>query len=337
MKDIMHNSESEYLSLRYAGEGIVDGRVDALEISKSIGAFATLISEANSILNPNTRIKVDFADAHKGSWEGFFVVELTTMAQQGLTALGENKTLVGALSLAQLLELLGLYPKEAISEKVRDLIQYIRFLENRSVTKISSLETGEIELELENDKKLIVDEKLFKVASSKKIKQQIKTLSRPVKSAGITSVEFKQGGNAVSIVDNAEVDVFYKYETPDFAPREYIEKTFLEVKTIDFEFKKCRFANGELQFTAPVLDTDFISKIKENKNSFFDGDTLFVDLRVIVTKELNKEKTVYEILRVRKHIHPEANEQVLIDDYYQGTLSHSNPNLPPPIDTNLLS
>lgn len=297
-------SQTEKICVAYTGAAVDNGNMNVNELSPALLALSNLIGEANRILNRDDSTVEVRLSAHleRGSFEMFFEIVYSIPAQIKLFFTGQE------YSIKAILETLGLVSTLS-GVNVVTLVQLIRWLKGRRVTKVEAVEKDIVRIFTETESKEITIG-AWNLFSSKKILSHVEGVIQPLKHSGVESVEFRdvKTQSAVEKITSDEADYFSNLGTAE--PVEELkttQKLILKIISVNFERDlKWRFDDGTGKFFAEVKDEKFLQAIDSGQIAFTQGDAILAEVEVVqryAKTDLQKtSKTITRVFKILKKI-----------------------------------
>jgi hypothetical protein len=280
----------------YDGPALVTHEMDVKDLAPALLAIGELLDEANRVINDGkAAIKVNIKATEPGS------VDVVLSAVQDFfsqtTSLFNSDGVNSILNVRELLLILG------IGGGGGGVVGLIKWIKNRPIKSVITLDTGDYQLELSDGEVKIAKKLEIQLFQAFKVRKSLETIIRtPLRKDGIERVSFKESNTTTQIVkDESEY-----FEAPDVA-EELIDEQEIEqsLQIVNISFQdggKWRFSDGNATFYADILDNDFIERVQKNQAAFAKDDVLRARLKrkqVIVTGGIRTDYTIIKILEHR--------------------------------------
>lgn len=282
--------------LVYDGPALEEHRMDVRALAPALLAMGDLVERANLILN-GEQAKVS-VDVHASFKAGSFGIDvgLAQSLWQKVLDLTSGQSVVG---IATICTVLGLSAKDG----VKGVIQVIRWLRGRGVTRIEPLSSGIVRLFV-GDEFLDTEEQVLKLVQDYKLRKALEgVITEPLEREGITSVSTVEGKQVAMHIERSE-SVFFKAPLPKdetLGADTYVAS--LQVLNLAFQDdNKWKFTEGGgSTFYATVLDEEFLKRVQLNQEQFAKDDIIRATVRR--TQRLTKDglKADYEVLEIMEH------------------------------------
>ena len=284
-------------NLVYDGPALQGNRMDVRALAPALLAMGDLIERTNALMN-GEQAKVA-VNVHASFRQGSFGIDLD-LAQslwQKVIDFAGNRDVVGV---AALMGLLGLNARDGM----RGVVQIIRWLRGRGVTKIVPIGDGNVRFFIDNES-IEVEEKVYRLLQDYKIRKALQgVIAEPLEREGFESVSVadEKAATVLTHIDRNEARYF---RAPD--PEEELLQTdeydaTLQVLTLAFQDgNKWRFTEGGGNtYYAEILDEEFVQRIRSNEQ--FARDDI-IRARVRRTQRLTKDglKADYVVVKVLEH------------------------------------
>ena len=285
--------------IAYTGPLVDDGTMDVQELGPALMALSALVNEANKVLNDDNStiaVKVN-ADFKKGSFE--IQLELIrTLAAQLQSLFTPNVTM------EQLIAYLGLAGSVQSLVGGPNLVDVIKWVKNRVITKATKHKDGTVTLESETDH-ITVNVNVVNIYQSVPVRESFDKLVEPTRREGIDSFQVRadKDKTVVQSIKKEEAKCFEFDSGKIGNVKEKVEVTetdeWVNILTVNFEDLKWRFMSDENKFYAKMDDEDFIKQIDNGDQSFTKGDMLKIRReRTQIRKADGTIKNEYKVIKV---------------------------------------
>lgn len=292
-------SAKSKLIIAYTGPLVDDGTMDVQELGPALMALSALVNEANKVLNDDNStiaVKVN-ADLKKGSFE--IQLELIrTLAAQLQSLFTPNVTM------EQLIAYLGLAGSVQSLVGGPNLVDVIKWVKNRVITKATKHKDGTVTLESETDH-ITVNVNVVNIYQSVPVRESFDKLVEPTRREGIDSFQVRadKDKTVVQSIKKEEAKCFEFDSGKIGNVKEKVEVTetdeWVNILTVNFEDLKWRFMSDENKFYAKMDDEDFIKQIDNGDQSFTKGDMLKIRReRTQIRKADGTIKNEYKVIKV---------------------------------------
>lgn len=292
-------SAKSKLIIAYTGPLVDDGTMDVQELGPALMALSALVNEANKVLNDDNStiaVKVN-ADFKKGSFE--IQLELIrTLAAQLQSLFTPNVTM------EQLIAFLGLAGSVQSLVGGPNLVDVIKWVKNRVITKATKHKDGTVTLESETDH-ITVNVNVVNIYQSVPVRESFDKLVEPTRWEGIDSFQVRadKDKTVVQSIKKEEAKCFEFDSGKIGNVKEKVEVTetdeWVNILTVNFEDLKWRFMSDENKFYAKMDDEDFIKQIDNGDQSFTKGDMLKIRReRTQIRKADGTIKNEYKVIKV---------------------------------------
>ena len=292
-------SAKSKLIIAYTGPIVDDGTMDVQELGPALMALSALVNEANKVLNDDNStiaVKVN-ADFKKGSFE--IQLELIrTLAAQLQSLFTPNVTM------EQLIAYLGLAGSVQSLVGGPNLVDVIKWVKNRVITKATKHKDGTVTLESETDH-ITVNVNVVNIYQSVPVRESFDKLVEPTRREGIDSFQVRadKDKTVVQSIKKEEAKCFEFDSGKIGNVKEKVEVTetdeWVNILTVNFEDLKWRFMSDENKFYAKMDDEDFIKQIDNGDQSFTKGDMLKIRReRTQIRKADGTIKNEYKVIKV---------------------------------------
>ena len=285
---------TQIVRVQYDGGEAADGRMNAADLGGAIMGMADMVSGASGIVigddaHVRARVRTDF-----GGNSFLVVFEIVSLAADLLS------------SAESVVSLLGL------SDNSNGLIQTLQWIRNRRITAVGQQQIGDPGASMtlhigEDAREMTVSD--VRALRDERTVRGIVGVMKPLVEGNAARVSIGIGdGTAVPRGSDLAIeqgDAAYLRE-PMFPDDEVVTKTYEMILTVvvpvltgDYVW---RFEWSGNKFTAKMLDSEFVNRIRENVVSFGYGDTLRV--RMETDETLQKDGTIthrHRIIKVLEH------------------------------------
>ena len=286
-------ADTEQFTLKFDGDALKDGTIDARELAPSLLALADLFDVAIRRMGTgdakvNLRIHSEFRS-------GSFGVELAPI----LSAYGqfvEIFTSPGITAVSSLMSILGI--------SGFGLFQLIKRSNGRKVKRVVTIErTERVRVEFEGDGEPVeVDRIAAELFDKSEARRAAEKVVEPLKNDGIDSVEFVRNQQTMFKADKSDLDSF---RVPDDIADEVVSDSERIVRIVSPSFKegnKWRVNDGAETIHASIRDDAFLRRVRSREELFGNNDYLRVTLRTRQWYEGDVLRAEHEIVEVKEHI-----------------------------------
>ena len=292
-------SAKSKLIIAYTGPLVDDGTMDVQELGPALMALSALVNEANKVLNDDNStiaVKVN-ADFKKGSFEIQLELIRTLAAQQ-------QSLFTPNVTMEQLIAYLGLAGSVQSLVGGPNLVDVIKWVKNRVITKATKHKDGTVTLESETDH-ITVNVNVVNIYQSVPFRESFDKLVEPTRREGIDSFQVRadKDKTVVQSIKKEEAKCFEFDSGKIGNVKEKVEVTetdeWVNILTVNFEDLKWRFMSDENKFYAKMDDEDFIKQIDNGDQSFTKGDMLKIRReRTQIRKADGTIKNEYKVIKV---------------------------------------
>lgn len=281
----------------YDGPAVDDGEMDVAQLAPSLLALGKLIENADSILTgEQNRIRVRVkSDIQRGSFDVGIVVDISS-AWDALTAWVVSPA---GSTTAFLMGALGL----SLKDGGKGVIQAVRWLRGRKVTRKIVLVDGNTQLETDDGDALVVQEAVARLVDEPQIRQPLERFTEPLRDQGVEAIKFEDGSDDIGETIVASEAPAFK-ATAGVAPtsQSRFQATY-QIKKLYFdEGRKWRLSNGSQAIQAEIVDPAFWDRISNAQEAFSKDDYLVCDVRMDQWLGPSGLKTEYVVERVLQHL-----------------------------------
>ncbi len=299
----------ERIHIAYCGAAVDNGYMDVKDLAPALLAFGDLVREANKIANADASNITVYVDSNfqQGSFE-ITLDAVQTIGEQIRNLFFSNQT----YTLREVLDVLGL----AAGLTGANVLELIRWLQNRKVTKVERLEDGKARI-YSKEEYYDISVLGFNIFRSVKARENIEKLISPLKTEGVSRFEVRHSNGEKQCIKEDEI-AFYAVPTEEnqIETVETTQKCVVSVVSVNFENGlKWRFSMDSLntfKIYAIVQDEDFYKQVEDGKIAFYKGMSLLVDLRIKqILSSTGHLKTEYFVLKVHRII--DSSKQMSLD------------------------
>lgn len=290
----------------YDGPAVDDGEMDVSQLASSLLALGKLCETADAVITgeaSRVRVRVQ-SDLRRGSFDVGIIVWL-----DGAWDLAKAWALSsdGAATLS-LLSFLGFNVKDG----TKGLIQTVRWLAGRRISKKIILRDGNTELHADDGAKLAVPEAVARLADHQQIRHSLEKFTDPLRDDGIEVIRFEPDTGEKEQITAEEAPSFQAAAGSDPTSTARFEATY-QVKRLHFEpGKKWRLSSGSQAILAQIEDQRFWERINSSEESFSANDYLVCEVRMDQWLGPTGLKSEYAVERVVEHI-PAPEQRRMFD------------------------
>lgn len=277
------------LIVSYDGEALKDNSIDIQELALALTGLGELFQEANKITNgEEVKTEVKIKGFQPGSFE--IITELYQYSQGFLNSFNHPQ-LTGALNL---LSILG------FSGGVIGVIQLFKKLKNEDIKNIEQ-NNDKIIIEI-NSEKIEINRPVYELYTSSAARKAIQRTLQPLEKEGYDKFSIKnEKKEIIEEITKSDLPCYF-VEAQEKKILEAVNTVYLNLVNISFkEGNKWRFFDGEKEFFATILDSDFLYKVQNNLTYFSKNDTIKVELKIIQYNTEEGLKIEYKVLKVLEH------------------------------------
>jgi hypothetical protein len=296
-------AETENFKIKYDGEALAEHSIDVNDLAPALLSLADLIQEANAIANKD---KSTISIRVKATETGCFQISI-----QAVKAVYDTTAnLLAGRDVTALANLLGIVGFFGVSG---GLIVLIKKLAAKKPKSIVPKGQNEIEIEVEPGLFVIITKMEWEMYQSKKIRESIYGLLKPLEKPGVNSVEFIDEHHNSNKVTKGELAYF-------IPPKESIEplqelpprETYVNIVQMWFkDGNKWKFSEGENEWYAEIKDQAFIEKLLKGETFIRANDLFKVKVKQVQYREGSVVKSTYEIIEVLEHAHAPQQSSLL--------------------------
>lgn len=293
-------TNSAEFTIVYDGPALETHAMDVKELAPSLLAIGELLEEANAFLyRGKAKVKINVRAGFKaGSFGVEFLLDQNFITQ--VTDLFNAGPVNAALNIIEIVGLTG--------AGGHGLISLIKWLGKRRITRITTLESGNVRIEVGHDS-VEVSPPVLDLLKNLKIRKSLEEIiSKPLSKEGVEMFRSygAQDKDKASATVSKEESEFYIAPPVDeeIISEDTITKNLQLVSVSFVEGNKWKFSDGNATFFAEVCDTNFIHRVQHNEEAFAKDDILKTKLKETQWNTATGLKTEYEVLEVISHMQP---------------------------------
>lgn len=298
MKKRRYILAQETFKLRYTGEAVNDGTMDAKEFATSLlGAIEIFQIVADSVNIPkNQQPAIRLTEVNEGSFEavlqmvtdlGLFERFVTALNDESITAVTNLKDLVdlalGALALTTQIGGRDVQGIEDVPDSPNEKV--INFKDGTNIVA----QNGSV----------------VNVVINNNYQQAAQRFTSPLQYEGVESLSVEdENGQQQFVVDKSEVESFKTFKTPPENLEQNDRETYIEIvrPVLDGSKQKWNVQDGDSKFNVDMLDESFIEKVINKDVSFRSNETFKVLMReeqFMQNRSLKSKKSILKVLAVQ--------------------------------------
>lgn len=288
-------SESIRFEVVYAGSALDSNEMDARELAPALVAIADLLEEANRLVNGEAaQVKVNVRGSFKS---GSFGIDFTLFYDwlKNLLSSLNSDPISGALNL---LEIVGLAGSGAAG-----VIQLIKRIKGRNITKAEELPDGRVIFTIEENERIETRGEVVKLYRSRKVREALDdAIYRQLERDGIDEFRASVSARLPEVINKESHALYIAPEFPEEPLGETVTDAHLQIVALSFnENNKWRFSRSydEQPFFASIKDDEFLGRVDRREIQFAKGDILKVKLRTregVTNRGLYREYFVDKVL-----------------------------------------
>lgn len=283
----------EHFRVVYDGEAVADGEMEVGQLAPSLLALGKLVETMDAMATGEigrVRVKVR-ADVLRGSFDIGLALDFAHSVKAWLYSPAGAAT-------GTLLGLLGIDLKSG----GKGLIQAVRWLRGRQVTKRTVLEDGNVSIETSDGDALALPPAVARAVDDPAVRQQLEKFTDPLRGDGLDAIQFEHDGQLTDRIGTEEASAFKATAGADPTSQAHFTATY-QIKRLYFEpGKKWRLSNGAQTILAEITDTIFWERVRRAETAFTADDYLVCDVRMDQWLSPAGLRTEYVVERVMEHI-----------------------------------
>jgi len=288
-------SESIRFEVVYDGPALDSNEMDARELAPALVAIADLLEETNRLVNGNAaQVKVNVRGSFKSGSFGIDFTLFYDWVKNLLDSLNSDPV-NGALNLLTIVGLSG--------SASAGLIQLIKRIHGRSITKVEELDGGRVILTIEETERIETRGDVVKLFRSRKVREALDAaVYRPLERDGVDEFRVNLPSHEPERIGKEDHGLYLAPDVPDEPLGETVADAHLQIVALSFaEDNKWRFSRSydETPFFAAIKDSEFLDKVNRREINFAKGDILKVKLRTregVTNRGLYREYFVDKVL-----------------------------------------
>ena len=284
------------LQVVYDGPALASHEMEVRDLAPALLAIGDLFEAANAELN-GKRAKVSVSV--RGSFKtGCFAIDLQvaqSMASQ-VKELLLGDAVTAALNLAGIIGLVG--------GCTHGLIQVIKWLRGRTITRVLATEDGKATLFTQDDQ-LQIEQKVLSLLRSVEVRKALENaITKPLQREGIDYFASRQADGQDFVAVNRNESSFFVSPTEEDEEEVSVGEREVSLQLVNIAFRddnKWRLTDGAATFYAVMADQEFIDRVDSNDEAFSKGDILRVLLHERAALAGGQLKRDYTVLKVIEH------------------------------------
>lgn len=287
----------EHFVLRFAGEAVDEGRIDAKDLASSLLGMADLlrvVQAKDAELADEEPITLQVAATDDGSFD----VQLILSALGNIWEVVRNVlTTDDVTAVANLGALLAL---------AREVVDQLRQNGSKKVRKWEETDADTVLVTFTDGTTAAMGSRTFLVWEDRRAREAAQDLVQPLEREGVDLMEIKPSFGAPPQVTVRKDEVSNFDVPPQEAEHldDEVDDTWLTLVNVGLTGgKKWRFYDGEREFNAQIEDADFLKAILDRIINFSSGDEARATVRrerYRTAKQIRSRYFVERITRVRR-------------------------------------
>jgi hypothetical protein len=277
------------IRLKYDGEGVREGQMDAYEVAGAIIGFTNLTTRVGRVLyGGNTELSATVTGFKQGTFNIDLLYSVVEVAGSILGMTG-GSPFDFLQVIAECIEMLK-HLKGASPNSIKKANDHSMYVENNH---------GNVRMFNVNTVNIVLDPATGRDAQ--------KFAGHPLRRAAET-LRVLANDREIAIAHRDEADSFVAIEEGEALLRHEVEM-LLQIRTAVLEGKtKWKFHDGQKTFSAHIEDEHFLEKTSKGHERFGKGDTLRVRMRTTQRRVKDQLKAEYAIEEVLDHERLSDNE-----------------------------
>jgi hypothetical protein len=292
----------DHFRVVYDGPAVEDGEMDVSQLASSLLALGKLIENADAIRTGEAgRVKIRVkSDLKRGSFDVGIAVHWIDSLKDATLAWALTPEGAGTLAI---LGLLGFNVKDTAIAGGRGVIQVVRWLRGRRVTRQVVLQDGNTTLITEDGEQLEVNAIVARLVDDPSIRQPLEKFTEPLREDGVEEIRFEdQPGIAAERIVSAEAPAFTAAAGAEPSSSSTFRATY-QIKRLFFDRgRKWRLSNGAQTIQAEIEDEGFWARVDASDVSFAKEDYLVCMVRMDQWLTTAGLRTEYVIVHVEQHL-----------------------------------
>lgn len=290
--------------IRYDGEGIRDGQINARELAESLLALSTLLERSNKILNgKDSEIAVKVrANMHPGS----FIVNIVNIIKQ-IGEMGDSPVITGWVNVAGLVGA-GAAAVGTAYFGGKTLFRLLKEARGRKIARVIPNQDKTVTVELEDGNRVEdLSSEVIDLYMDIQVRHAVESMSQILNTDSIASMEFLGDDNNAEPLEVLREEDFLSLKAPESgvllaADTEKI--LIISLASIMGEPAGWRFKDDaeSHDFAADILDESFLERVRLRKISLRCGDMMRVMLHTEQSRPRKNLKTTHTVTQVIEYI-----------------------------------